>query len=168
MKQIIILAGPNGAGKTTFAAEFLPNEAAVVNFINADLIAFGLSPFDPESVAIEAARILLYRIDECVSRGVSFGVETTLSGNSYLSKIPIWQQKGYIVKLYFLSLPSADFAVERVRRRVQLGGHSIPKNAILRRFTRGLKNLPKYQAIVDEWQIWDTSSCKPEKIDGNR
>ena len=165
MKRIIILAGPNGTGKTTFATEFLPKEAAVVNFINADLIAYGLWPFDPESVAIEAARILLHRIDECVDRGLSFGVETTLSGNTYLSKIPVWQQKGYHVALYFLRLPSSDLAVERVRRRVQLGGHNIPRDAILRRFDRGLKNLPNYQAIVNEWQIWDTSSCTPEKID---
>jgi predicted ABC-type ATPase len=81
-RTVIILAGPNGAGKTTFATEFLPKEAAVVNFINADLIAYGLSPFDPERVAFEAARMLLVRMDECVARNESFGVETTLSGRT--------------------------------------------------------------------------------------
>lgn len=164
MKRIIILAGPNGTGKTTFAAEFLPKEAAVVNFINADLIAHGLSPFDPESVALDAARILLQRIDECVERELSFGLETTLSGHTYLKRIPAWQGKGYRVILHFLQLPSADLAVERVRCRVQLGGHDIPEDAIRRRFDRGMENLPRFQDIVDEWHVWDTSTCTPEKI----
>jgi predicted ABC-type ATPase len=88
-------------------------------------------------------------------------------GRPLLPRIPKWQAAGYHVALYFLSLPSVELAIERVKRRVQLGGHNIPEDAIRRRFDRGLMNLPRYQAIVDEWQIWDTSSCTPEKTDGS-
>jgi predicted ABC-type ATPase len=101
MKQITIIAGPNGAGKTTFAKEFLPQEAETINFINADLIAYGLSPFAPEKVAIEASKLLLSRINECCRHGESFGVESTISGRTYLRMIPKWQKLGYHVILHF-------------------------------------------------------------------
>ncbi|MFZ9425264.1 MAG: Zeta toxin family protein, partial [Limnohabitans sp.] len=106
MKKIIIIAGPNGAGKTTFARDFLPAEAHTLRFINADLIAAGLAPFNPETAAIKAGRLMLEEIDECVIAGQSFAFETTLSGIGYLRKIKLWQQLGYQVKLWFLSLPS--------------------------------------------------------------
>jgi len=153
MKQVIIIAGPNGAGKTTFAKDFLPQEGDVVNFINADLIALGLSPFAPETVAIESSKILLARIDECCRKNESFGVETTLSGRIYLKKILEWQNKGYVVRLHFLKLASVELAMERVNMRVKHGGHHIPVDVIKRRYERGLKLLPLYQSIVNEWKF---------------
>ena len=122
MKKIIIIAGPNGAGKTTFARNFLPAEAQKLRFINADLIAAGLAPFNPESASIKADRLMLEEIDECVASGQSFAFETTLSGKGHLRKIPLWQQLVYQVKLWFLSLPSADIAISRVAERVVQGG----------------------------------------------
>jgi predicted ABC-type ATPase len=106
LKKIIIIAGPNGAGKTTFARDFLPSEAHTLRFINADLIAAGLAPFNPESAAFKAGRLMLHEIDECVAAGHDFAFETTLSGLSYLRKIKCWQALGYQVKLWFLSLPA--------------------------------------------------------------
>jgi len=130
LKKIIIIAGPNGAGKTTFAQKFLPAEAKTLRFINADLIAAGLAPFNPESVAVKAGRLMLEEIDKCVNAGQNFAFETTLSGLAYLHKIKIWQSLGYQVKLWFLSLPSADIAVSRVAIRVSQGGHNIPEQII--------------------------------------
>jgi predicted ABC-type ATPase len=144
MKQCIIIAGPNGAAKTTFANEFLPREGRTVNFLNADLIAHGLSPFAPEKAAIQAPKLLLRRIDECCRRGESFGLESTLSGKLHLRRIREWQSKGYYVVLHFLELISVELAVERVRLRVSRGGHSIPEDVTRRRYTRGLENLPLY------------------------
>jgi predicted ABC-type ATPase len=167
MKQVVIIARPNGAGKTTFAQEYLPQEAATVNFINADFIAYGLSPFAPEKVAIEASKLLLARIDECCRRGESFGVESTISGRALLRLIPKWHAKGYSVVLHFLKLASVDLAINRVEYRIKHGGHKIPKNVIRRRFDRGLINLKDYKKAVDEWKIWDTSYGQPELIDEN-
>ncbi len=165
MKQVIIIAGPNGAGKTTFAREFLPQEAATVDFINADLIASGLSPFAPEAVAIEASKLMLARIEECCRQGKSFGLESTLSGMTFLRLIPKWKHDGYFIVLHFLRLPSVELAIKRVELRVKHGGHYIPEDVIRRRFERGLMNLNKYQIAVDEWKIWDTSHGEPELID---
>ena len=140
MKKIIIIAGPNGAGKTTFAREFLPAEAQTLRFLNADLIAAGLAPFNPESASFKAGRLMLEAIDECVEAGHSFAFETTLSGMVYLKKISLWQAQGYQVKLWFLSLPNVDIAVLRVARRVLQGGHNIPQDVICRRFKGTSKN----------------------------
>ena len=158
MKKILIIAGPNGAGKTTFAGEFLPNEAACPEFVNADLIAAGLSPFQPDQVAFAAGRLMLGRIRDLVRAGKSFAFETTLSTRSYLRLIPHWQAAGYRVKLCFLRLPDADFAIRRVAQRVRFGGHDIPPATIRRRFERGWENLQSgYLGIVDEWAIYDAS-----------
>jgi predicted ABC-type ATPase len=165
MKRVIIIAGPNGAGKTTFAQEFLPQEAATVNFINADLIALGLSPFAPESVAIEASKLMLSRIAASCRRGDSFGLESTLSGKAYLRLIPNWRKQGYYIILHFLQLPSVELAIKRVELRVKHGGHHIPADVIRRRFERGIANLSDYQNAVDEWKTWDTSHGEPELID---
>ena len=140
MPRIIIIAGPNGAGKTTFAEEFLPMEAACFEFINADRIAAGLSPFRPERVAIRAGRITLHRIHELAEAREDFALETTLATRGYLKMIPRWQDEGYTVQLYFLKLPSPDFAVRRVAQRVRLGGHFISENTIRQRFARGRRN----------------------------
>jgi len=119
LKKIITIAGPNGTGKTTFARDFLPAEAQTLRFINADLIATGLAPFNPESASFKAGRLMLEEIDECVIAGHSFAFETTLSGLAYLKKIAVWQQLGYQLKLWFLSLPTEDIAVSRVAQRVR-------------------------------------------------
>ena len=165
-KRILIIAGPNGAGKTTFAREFLPNEANVPTFINADLIAAGLNPFQPENEAMRAGRLMLQMIDERVRAGDSFAFETTLSGRGYASSIPRWQAQEYRVELYYLRLPSADVAVDRVRRRVREGGHNIPEDVIRRRFELGWSNfLSLYRDIVDAWELYDNSGTTPLLLD---
>ena len=162
LKKIIIIAGPNGAGKTTFARDFLPAEAQTLRFINADLIAAGLAPFNPESAAIKAGRLMLEEIDACVAAGSSFAFETTLSGLGYLRKIAIWQELGYQVKLWFLSLPNDDVAVSRVALRVAQGGHNIPEAVIRRRFKAGLTNFhERYSQVVDSWAFYDNSGLQP-------
>lgn len=166
LKKIIIIAGPNGAGKTTFARNFLPAEAQTLRFINADLIAAGLAPFNPESASFKAGRLMLEEIDSCVDAGHSFAFETTLSGLTYLKKIAIWQKLGYEVKLWFLSLPNEDIAVSRVARRVLQGGHHIPEDVIRRRFKAGLENFhDDYSKAVNSWAFYDSSGMHPELID---
>jgi predicted ABC-type ATPase len=166
LKKIIIIAGPNGAGKTTFARDFLPAEAQTLRFINADLIAAGLAPFNPETASFKAGRLMLEEIDECVAAGHSFAFETTLSGLAYLKKIALWQAHGYQVKLWFLSLPNEDIAVSRVARRVLQGGHNIPETVIRRRFKAGLANFHElYSKVVDSWAFYDSSGIQPKLID---
>ena len=164
--RIYMLAGPNGAGKTTFARELLPNEAACPAFINADLIAAGLSPFDPAKAALRAGRIMLDLIKDHVRRGESFALETTLSDKSYARAIPHWHAAGYFVALHFLSLPSADTAVARVAARVQQGGHAIPDDVIRRRYASGLTNFHDvYKSLVDSWTLYDSSQTQPLVLD---
>ena len=166
MKKILIIAGPNGAGKTTFARDFLPAEAKTLRFINADLIAAGLAPFNPESASFKAGCLLLEEIDECVAAGHSFAFETALSGMVYLKKIALWQAHGYQVKLWFLSLPNEEIAVSRVARRVLQGGHNIPEPVIRRRFKAGLDNFhERYSKVVDSWAFYDSSGVQPKLID---
>lgn len=166
MNKILIIAGPNGAGKTTFAEEFLPHEAGCPEFVNADLIAAGLSPFQPEQVAFAAGRLMLERIADLVTAGKSFAFETTLATRGYLRLIPTWQKAGYLVKLCFLKLPDAGFAIQRVAQRVRLGGHDIPPDTIRRRYERGWKNLQNhYLGIVDEWAIYDASHAPASLVE---
>jgi predicted ABC-type ATPase len=161
IKKIIIIAGPNGAGKTTFAREFLPTDEACLQFVNADLIAAGLSPFAPEAAAILAGRLMLSQIADHLKHGRSFALETTLSGLSYARKIAHWRAAGYAVALHFLALPNAEMAIERVAQRVRQGGHDIPAAVIRRRFAAGLANLPRYCALVDVWDVYDNSGLEP-------
>ena len=164
--RVIIIAGPNGAGKTTFAREFLPQEAGCPIFVNADLIAAGLSPFDPERAAIQAGRLTLQAIAQHVARGESFAFETTLSGRAYARQIPQWRALGYRVALFFLSLPSADMAVQRVAERVRQGGHNIPAATIRRRFEAGWRLLTEvYQPLVDQWVLFDNAGEEPVLMD---
>jgi predicted ABC-type ATPase len=166
VKKVIIIAGPNGAGKTTFARDFLPAEAHTLKFINADLIAAGFAPFNPESAAIKAGRLMLEEIDECVLAGQSFAFETTLSGIGYVRKIKLWRQLGYQVKLWFLALPSAEVAISRVAVRVAQGGHNIPESVIRRRFTSGLENFHRaYKDVVDSWALYDSYIHPPKLVD---
>ncbi len=165
-KRILIIAGPNGAGKTTFASTFLPNEAGCPRFINADLIAAGLSPFRPEAAAFKAGRLMLREIGEHACNGDSFAFETTLSGRHYAQQIPRWQAADYRVKLFFLSLASPELAITRVRQRVDAGGHSVPDAVVRRRYAAGWRNfLGVYQQIVDDWALYDNSGPTPKLLD---
>lgn len=166
--RAIIIAGPNGAGKTTFAREFLPTDEACLQFVNADLIAAGLSPFAPETAALQAGRLMLTQITAHVAHGRSFALETTLSGLGYARQIPQWRALGYAVALHFLALPTADVAIERVVQRVRQGGHNIPEAVIRRRFASGQANLARYCALVDVWDVYDNSGPAPVLInEGN-
>jgi predicted ABC-type ATPase len=164
-KKIVIIAGPNGAGKTTFAREFLPHEADCPDFINVDLIAAGLSPFDPDRAALRAGRLVLQEIERHVRAGESFAFETTLAGRNYARLIPRWRAAGYHVKLILLSLPTAGIAVARVAARVAQGGHNIPEEVIRRRFDAGLRNFEHlYRKLVDTWALYDNSESVPRLI----
>ena len=164
-RNVLILAGPNGAGKTTFARSFLPAEAQYKRFVNADLIAAGLSPFDPAAAALKAGRLMLAEIAEATSRGESFAFETTLSGLGYLQHVRRWRAVGYHVKLFFFRLPDPDTAIARVTARVRQGGHDVPEAVIRRRFEAGLRNLARYQAEVDAWAVYDTAGREPVLLD---
>ncbi len=165
-RKIIIIAGPNGAGKTTFAREFLPQEAECLFFVNADLIAGGLSPFAPEAVEIRAGRLMLKEIASHVRRRESFAFETTLSGRRYAALIPEWQQSGYEVVLVFLWPPKVELAIERVRERVRQGGHDISDPVIRRRYEAGWRNFNLvYRRIVDHWFLYDNSGRIPVMLE---
>ncbi|EGF92309.1 c [Asticcacaulis biprosthecium C19] len=150
MPRCIVIAGPNGAGKTTFALKYLPR-AGVETFLNADMIASGLSPFAPEKQAAAAGRLFLEQIEICISEGRDFAFETTLSGRAYLRMIERLQASGWTVELIYLALPSADMSIQRVAERVAHGGHHIPTADIQRRYPRSLRNLLNdYSMKVDE------------------
>ena len=161
-KKIVIIAGPNGAGKTTFAREYLPIEAGCPVFVNADLIAAGLSPFQPEAVAFRAGRLMLEEIARHAAAGRSFAFETTLSGLTYARMIGRWRAAGFAVKLIFLSLATPEEAIARVAMRVRQGGHDVPPETIRRRFAAGRRNFHDvYCRRVDYWQWYDNSSDTP-------
>jgi len=166
IKRIIIIAGPNGAGKTTFAKQFLPNEANCLQFINADLIAAGLSPFKPEVAAIQAGKIMLKTMDEHIRKQESFVFETTLAGKIYARKIPQWQALGYRVSLYFLRLRGVEIALDRVATRVKQGGHFIAEDVIKRRYRVGWDNFQSiYAPLVNNWVVYDNSERQPLLIE---
>ncbi|MDR1739298.1 MAG: zeta toxin family protein [Bacteroidales bacterium] len=157
-KEIFIIAGCNGAGKTTAAMTVLPEIIHFTEFINADEIAKGLSPINPEQSAIDAGKIMLNKIDELVKQGKSFAFETTLSGKLYADRFIEAQKKGYHTYLLFLWLPDVEMACERVKSRVLSGGHSIEQDIIRRRYYRGIENLfDVYMPISDEVVIFDNS-----------
>jgi len=165
-RKILIIAGPNGAGKTTFAQELLPKEADCLQFVNADLIAAGLSPFVPELAAVRAGRLMLQTIFSLASSGQGFAFETTLAGLSYLRHIRRWQVDGYHVTLFYLKLPSPEVAISRVAQRVRQGGHDVPEAVIRRRFAAGWKNFEeRYRDAVDTWALYDNTGEEPRLID---
>ncbi len=157
-KQIWILAGPNGSGKSTLAPRLLRDVLSLGDYVNADVIAQGLSAFDPESVALAAGRIMKERLERLVSDGASFAFETTLASRTYVSWIRRIQGRGYEGQLIFLWLRTPDLAVERVRERARMGGHNIPEEVIRRRYERGKRNLIElYAPVVDTWCVLDNS-----------
>jgi predicted ABC-type ATPase len=158
-KNLYIIAGCNGAGKTTASFTILPEMLDCREFVNADEIARGLSPFQPDTVAFEAGRIMLHRVDELLGRGVTFALETTLATKIYQQKIRTAQQQGYTVILLFFWLNSPGLAQERVKTRVVEGGHSIASEVIDRRYWLGINRLfNNYLPIVDEAMLFDNSN----------
>jgi predicted ABC-type ATPase len=164
-KNLYIIAGCNGAGKTTASFTILPEILACKEFVNADEIAKGLSPFQPEKVQIESGRIMLSRINELLDTDENFAFETTLASKSYRTKIQKAQQKGFNVILLYFWLQNIDLAIERVRTRVLEGGHNVESHVIKRRYKNGIKNLFNiYMPIVDEVMIFDNSEGKYELL----
>ncbi len=165
MKRLFIISGCNGAGKTTASYTILPEILDCDEFVNADEIAKGLSPFHPESTAIEAGRLMLDRINKLISKGQDFAFETTLATKSYRNFILKAKKNGYHTTLLFFWLRTPDLAVKRVETRVKEGGHNIPEDVIRRRYENGLKNFfGIFESIVDEWIFIDNSGEPYEMI----
>jgi predicted ABC-type ATPase len=163
--DLYIIAGPNGVGKTTFATKFLPKYADCRNFINADLIAQGMSPFSPEAATIRAGRLVLSEIAFFARQRVSFAFETTLSGRSYLKWIRQLRKWGYKVHFFFLWVDTVEVASARVKERVLKGGHDVPQPVLHRRYGRSIRNFfADYRALADSWYLFDNTGTKPEVI----
>jgi predicted ABC-type ATPase len=164
MPNLYIIAGCNGAGKTTASYTILPEMLGCNEFVNADEIAKGLSPFQPEKAAIDAGRIMLHRIKELITQDVDFGIETTLASRTYVKFIKNAVEKGYFITLVFFWLESPELAGKRVKTRVKHGGHHIPEDVIYRRYKSGIRNLNKlYLDLADFWMIIDNSEI-PHKL----
>ena len=162
----IVIAGPNGAGKTTFAREFLPKDAGVIHFVNADLIASGLSPLRPELGALAAGRLVLRELDRLAKARLDFAFESTLSGLAYLSRLKRWKAAGYRIEIVYLRLSSPRLALRRIAARVKQGGHSVPRADVLRRFTRSWSNFQTaYRLLADMWTVYDNSGIKPQLLE---
>lgn len=161
-----MIAGPNGAGKTTFAREFLSKDAGVVNFVNADLIAGGLSPLRPELAAIAAGRLVLKELDRLAKARLDFAFESTLSGLAYLGRTRRWKALGYRIEIVYLRLHSPRLALRRIAARVKQGGHSVPRREVLRRFTRSWNNFKNhYRLLADAWSVYDNSGNTPKLLE---
>jgi predicted ABC-type ATPase len=159
MQEIIIIAGPNGAGKTSFANEYLPAAQEGLAYVNADEIAREITnlALTKAQLDLRAGREMLARIGALASAGTEFMFETTLASLTYATKIPTWQTRGYTVALIYLRLPNVEMSIDRVRRRVAAGGHSVPEHVIRQRFTKSAAYLEShYKPVVDEWYIWDS------------
>lgn len=164
-KNVYIIAGPNGAGKTTFAKTFLPDYAKCPNFVNADLIASGLSPFSPRLAAMKAGRLVLEQIRNLADRDADFAFETTLSGKSYIAFLKKLREKGWYITIFFLWVPNSDLALIRIKDRVAAGGHDVPSADVVRRFNRGLYNFfHYYKPIVHTWLLFNNADAIPRLI----
>ena len=159
MPFLYIIGGPNGAGKTTAAFNLLPDTFETIEFVNADEIARGLSPLNPESVSVHAGRIMIQRFEELISSKRSFAFESMLSGTTYRTLLRKAQEYNYTIVLFFIYLNSADLAKERVSIRVKKGGHNIPGDVIYRRYLKGIKNFNLYSSMANSWYIYDNSGA---------
>jgi predicted ABC-type ATPase len=158
---LLVLRG----GKTTFARKFLPQYVKCLEFVNADFIAGGLSPFAPEKAAIHAGRLMLEQIHSLAERGLDFGYETTFSGKTYVKLLQGMKKSRYLVHMFFLWIPNAELALERIKLRVRNGGHHIPEAIVRRRINRSLPNFPRfYKPLADSWAIFDNSGDIPKMI----
>ncbi len=163
--RCIIIAGPNGAGKTTFAREFLPKDAGVTHFVNADLLAAGLSPLQPDLAVLAAGRLFLGELDRLAGTGQDFAFESTLSGRTYVSRIKRWKASGYRIEIVFLRLASVPLALRRIAARVKQGGHNVPRADVVRRFLRGWQNFDAaYKPLADAWAVYDNSGDRPQLL----
>lgn len=164
-KELYIIGGSNGAGKTTFAKEFLPNYVHCPRFVNPDLIAAGLSPFDPASVAVHAGRLMLEEVRRLIHTGHSFAFESTLSGKTYLRLIQQAKVAGYVIRLFYLWIPDPSLAVARIRDRVDSGGHDVPEPDVRRRYGRTLTNFfDIYRPIADSVHFFNNTDEEPELV----
>ena len=164
--RCIVIAGPNGAGKTTFAREYLPKVAGVIQFVNADLIAQGLSPLEPQLAALAAGRLLLQRVNQLAATRADFAFESTLSGLTYVRQLRAWKADGYRIEIAYLRLRSPQLALRRIAARVRQGGHNVPRADVLRRFARGWENFVRiYRPLADEWTVYDNSAKLPRLVE---
>ena len=164
--RCIIIARPNGTGKTTFAHEFLPHDVGIMHFVNADLIASGLSPLRPELAAIAAGRLFLSELNRLANLRVDFAFETTLSGLGYLKLLRRWKTAGYNIQIIFLYLSSPRLALRRIAARVKQGGHNVPRADVIRRFARGWQNFQTaYRPLADMWAVYDNSGPTPRLLE---
>src|ERR1035438_2830410 len=165
MPTLYIIAGPNGVGKTTFADSYLPDEAKQLEFVNADLIARGLSPYDPDSATVEAGRIALKRIRELIALRKGFTWETTMSGRSAIGWLRGARAAGYVLKAYFLWVGDQEVVLRRIRQRVVEGGHNIAEQLSRRRFFKTIQNFLKlYRPLMDSWKLYDNDLPAPRLL----
>jgi predicted ABC-type ATPase len=159
--RCLIIAGPNGAGKTTFARTFLPRDG-IMRFVNADLIAAGVSPFDPRDAQVAAGRIFLSELDRLSAAFVDFAFESTLSGVVYLTRLRRWKDAGYRIEIIYLKLDDVRLSLERIATRVRSGGHNVPEADARRRFIRSWHNFEtKYRLLADVSRVYDVSGTLP-------
>ncbi len=164
--RCIVIAGPNGAGKTTFAREYLPKVAGLVQFVNADLIAQGLSPLDPRLAALAAGRLVIGEINRLATARADFAFESTLSGLTYARQLRTWKAAGYRIEIPYLRLSTPRLALRRIAARVRQGGHDVPRGDVIRRFGRGWENFVKvYRLLANEWAVYDNSGKSPRLIE---
>lgn len=164
--RCIVVAGPNGAGKTTFAREYLTTSGQVVHFINADLIASGLSPLRPALAAVSAGKLVLSEINRLMAAKVSFAFESTLSGLAYIRRFQQLKRAGYDIEIVYLRLSSPALALRRIASRVKQGGHDVPAVDVRRRFIRSWENFQRvYKPLADSWAVYDNSGELPRLIE---
>ncbi len=157
-RRVVMLGGCNGAGKTTASRALLADTLGVLTFVNADQIAQGLSGFDPETVTVEASRIMLERLRELAHRGAAFAFETTLAGRTYAAFLKELRQAGYRVELFYFWLASVELSLQRVAARVASGGHDVPEATLRQRYPRSVRNfLTLYRPLADYWEVYDNS-----------
>ncbi len=163
--NVVVLAGPNGAGKLTSASSILKGGLGVDDFVNADVIARGLSGFDPERAAMAAGRIMIDRLRDLARQRISFSFETTLASRTFAAWLADLIRTGYQFHLVFVWLPNADLAVARVSARVREGGHDVPENTIRRRYEAGLRNFFElYQPMASTWKLCDNSEALQTRL----
>jgi len=166
--RCMIIAGPNGAGKTTFAREFLPKDTDIVHFVNADLIAAGLSALRPEIAAVTAGRVFLAELDRLARGRTSFAFETTLSGRAHAGRLQQWKAAGYRIEIAYLRVASTELALKRIASRVRQGGHNVPRADVIRRFGRSWSNFSRiYRPLADAWWAYDNSGVKPMLLESS-
>lgn len=165
VKNVFIIAGSNGSGKTTFANKFLPDYVKCPNFVNADLIAQGLSPFSPTNAAMKAGKLVLEQIHEYVRMQVDFAFESTLAGKLYVNLLKQLKAKAYKIHIFFLWIPNPELAIARIKDRVAEGGHHVPSEDVRRRFDRSIYNFIKlYRPLSDKWMFFNNAGIKPSLI----